>query len=835
MLSEFAISKPLKAFNQVHMDSEESLLDSVDAVLLFPGPRGVPGLLHLASRSVYFQPSDSRLALVRFKFSDDFAFARAALADALQRFESPSLAPSDAEFWSDLWRVLFQKFDRSAKTPPELRASLVGAAGLHIDLCAGAKTVFRVRTSKAVIYERNPPKGYSVFRLPLDFAFLVDGFLLQRESLSGPLKLSSLSAQQPRAQPLSAGASPLLAHFNEVFATAFGERLFFSLREKQRSASEMGLGQFRLFRFASVLKKLAKHLREAPIVEKLKEMRFHVFAASLRRFGMALFEPDVSVSRLGLAKGRGRSQLAVARARDLQRNLEFLNFQLTEQLRQNSIESLCPDPRGAPSELRPRCKTEPSSEELLLAPSEKYRTSGHLGLPHAPQSPSNYFRWLCRELPRLPRKPAHEFLFVFPCVAHQLFESFFCAVFATEFALHVRPLLNVTKDVTAEVPFGDVKHVFPYQMVDGAPALELFTRTSLETLLLSFQLDEQRSTVLDALRARADSLAEPDLQAATKSWMQGMLPSFDYLMLLNRLSNRSFQDIAQYPLFPWVISDYFSEAFVKNEKAQYRHLWDPLGAHSGARRQRADELFQAISQDARKLKSPFHQGVYVSTPGYVMFFYMRAVPSLVVRLQSSAFSPPEKIFKSFESLWSSIHSMVNYPSELIPEFFCARQSEILLNEHGIMLGSSLTRPRRRRGRRGSALGQLSAGVRHQNARRARVRVHGTAPALVDRPRLGRFAPRPGHPQHFHGHLLRELQNRARALRSAARPAAADRHWPRGLLQKGLPPPARAPHAAAGSRPADFAVRARAEGNFPVRASEAKDKVDAQQKTGGRPL
>lgn len=225
-------------------------------------------------------------------------------------------------------------------------------------------------------------------------------------------------------------------------------------------------------------------------------------------------------------------------------------------------------------------------------------------------------------------------------------------------------------------------------MVDGAPALEIFTRSSLETLLLCFQLPSQRDSVLKILRAKNESIIEPDLQSATKCWIQGMLPSFDYLMLLNRLSNRSFQDISQYPIFPWIISDYFSEQFVKNEKAQYRHLWDPLGVHSGARRQRADELFQAISQDDRKLKSPFHQGVYVSTPGYVMFFYMRAVPSLVVRLQSSAFSPPEKIFKSFESLWSSIHSMVNYPSELIPEFYCARQCEILLNQHNIMLGSA---------------------------------------------------------------------------------------------------------------------------------------------------
>ena len=302
----------------------------------------------------------------------------------------------------------------------------------------------------------------------------------------------------------------------------------------------------------------------------------------------------------------------------------------------------------------------------------------------------NYFKWLCKDLENVPHEQNHDFLFVLPCVSQQLFENFFCAVFATEFSLIVRPLLNITKDVSCEVPFSDVKHAFSYQMVDGSPAVEIFLNSSLETLLLYFQLPEQRDLVLNTLKDKNPSVVDPDLQAATKCWIQGMLPSFDYLMLLNRLSNRSFNDVSQYPIFPWVISDFFSEQFVKNEKVQYRHLWDPLGVHSGVRRQRADELFQAIVQDKRKFKSPFHQGVYISTPGYIMFFYMRAVPSLVVRLQSSAFSPPEKIFKSFESLWSSIHSMVNYPSELIPEFFCARQSEILLNRHKITLGSSFT-------------------------------------------------------------------------------------------------------------------------------------------------
>ena len=100
----------------------------------------------------------------------------------------------------------------------------------------------------------------------------------------------------------------------------------------------------------------------------------------------------------------------------------------------------------------------------------------------------NYFKWLCKDLENVPHEQNHDFLFVLPCVSQQLFENFFCAVFATEFSLIVRPLLNITKDVSCEVPFSDVKHAFSYQMVDGSPAVEIFLNSSLETLLLYFQL-----------------------------------------------------------------------------------------------------------------------------------------------------------------------------------------------------------------------------------------------------------------------------------------------------------------------------------------------------------
>ena len=39
----------------------------------------------------------------------------------------------------------------------------------------------------------------------------------------------------------------------------------------------------------------------------------------------------------------------------------------------------------------------------------------------------------------------------------------------------------------------------------------------------------------------------------------GELSNFEYLMHLNTLAGRSYNDLMQYPIFPWVLADYSSE------------------------------------------------------------------------------------------------------------------------------------------------------------------------------------------------------------------------------------------------------------------------------------
>ena len=42
-------------------------------------------------------------------------------------------------------------------------------------------------------------------------------------------------------------------------------------------------------------------------------------------------------------------------------------------------------------------------------------------------------------------------------------------------------------------------------------------------------------------------------------YQRGEITNFQYLMHLNTLAGRSYNDLMQYPVFPWVLADYDSE------------------------------------------------------------------------------------------------------------------------------------------------------------------------------------------------------------------------------------------------------------------------------------
>ncbi len=62
------------------------------------------------------------------------------------------------------------------------------------------------------------------------------------------------------------------------------------------------------------------------------------------------------------------------------------------------------------------------------------------------------------------------------------------------------------------------------------------------------------------------------VQFISPSWQQGEITNFEYLMELNKLAGRTFNDLMQYPVFPFILSDYTSKDLVLNSTDSYRYV-----------------------------------------------------------------------------------------------------------------------------------------------------------------------------------------------------------------------------------------------------------------------
>jgi hypothetical protein len=64
----------------------------------------------------------------------------------------------------------------------------------------------------------------------------------------------------------------------------------------------------------------------------------------------------------------------------------------------------------------------------------------------------------------------------------------------------------------------------------------------------------------------------------TDLWRKRKITNYQYIMALNLMAGRTFNDITQYPVFPWILADYSSETLDLSDHRVYRDLTKPVGA-----------------------------------------------------------------------------------------------------------------------------------------------------------------------------------------------------------------------------------------------------------------
>lgn len=179
----------------------------------------------------------------------------------------------------------------------------------------------------------------------------------------------------------------------------------------------------------------------------------------------------------------------------------------------------------------------------------------------------------------------------------------------------------------------------------------------------------------------------------TTLWQHGELTNFEYLMHINAAAGRSFQDLTQYPVFPWVIADYASETLDFDNPNTFRDLSKPMGAIGPRREQQYRDRYQTMDEfykDGIEGSSPpFFYGTHYSCAGYVLHYLLRLQPyaDMSVALQGGNFDKADRLFLSVENSWiSASQENLQDVRELIPEFYYL--PEFLTNTNKFSLGST---------------------------------------------------------------------------------------------------------------------------------------------------
>ncbi len=171
---------------------------------------------------------------------------------------------------------------------------------------------------------------------------------------------------------------------------------------------------------------------------------------------------------------------------------------------------------------------------------------------------------------------------------------------------------------------------------------------------------------------------------ATRRWIKGEISNFHYLMLINTMAGRTFNDLTQYPVFPWVLADYTSNELDLTNSKTFRDLSKPMGCQTPEREAEYKDRYATFAEMGDHNSPAFHYGTHYSSAMIVTSYLIRLQPFVesYLLLQGGSFDHADRMFFSVEKAWNSA-SRINMTDvrELTPEFFYLPEFLLNINDY----------------------------------------------------------------------------------------------------------------------------------------------------------
>lgn len=202
----------------------------------------------------------------------------------------------------------------------------------------------------------------------------------------------------------------------------------------------------------------------------------------------------------------------------------------------------------------------------------------------------------------------------------------------------------------------------------------------------NFDRDIVRKFVADKIE-RVNAQKPEEL---AQRWLDNRITSYEYLIELNKIAGRSYNDLMQYPVFPWILTDYESEVLDLKAKASFRKLEKTISTQHEEMEEHYVSNYKYLAQamaDQQTIMRPYHYSSHYSNSGTVLHFLVRLPPftNMFLLYQDHNFDIPDRTFHSLATTFrlTSKESATDV-KELIPEFFYL--FDFLENSEGFNFG-----------------------------------------------------------------------------------------------------------------------------------------------------
>ena len=328
--------------------------------------------------------------------------------------------------------------------------------------------------------------------------------------------------------------------------------------------------------------------------------------------------------------------------------------------------------------------------------------------------------------------------------------------FGSTFKSHIKD----SEKVCIEIKYADMRFIILRSYYYQDTSCEIYTFSN-KSYLLNFKDNKELNKFIDNIlnheifrpvkgkdfkgtkllgyEKAYDKKSESFFVKIIEEWQNNSISTLHYIMWLNIFSGRSFNDLTQYPVLPWIITNYEKDELSIDD---YRNLSIPMGMieineKSLKRKEKFFEFYNNfkdnfkeqnpdfnyndylkkgdeylndyilkknkkkknnninnnndINIDDNKISSielntiPFYYGNHYSSATYVSNFLMRVFPFCLVsiEIQGDKFDDPERLFISLLRSFETASTLNDDLRELIPELYTL--PEMFLNKNNINL------------------------------------------------------------------------------------------------------------------------------------------------------